>query len=159
MRARVGPGLQERPNSSLVPGAGVRPGPGFQPHFTRRPRHVLRMAAMVASPLRRGSLIWSQIAPSDLPSQAMDSGARCQCGSPDTRGSKLAAPWQVLQASRRRAMAVLAAHHQRLVRTHAVGLGRAVARGMTVDAARMLQNLARLLEQRDRARAAHRRCL
>jgi len=53
----------------------------------------------------------------------------------------------------RRAVPIGPAHHQRQVRLHALGLGRAVARGMTVHAARMRDHLTGLLEQRDRASA------
>jgi hypothetical protein len=53
----------------------------------------------------------------------------------------------------RRAVPIGPAHHQRQVRLHALGLGRAVASGMTVHAARMRDHLAGLLEQRDRASA------
>ena len=55
---------------------------------------------MSRPPLRARSLISSQIWPSDRPSHAIDSGARCHSGWPGTwAGSKLAPPWQVLQGS------------------------------------------------------------
>jgi hypothetical protein len=52
----------------------------------------------------------------------------------------------------RRAMPVDATDDHRPMRRHAIGLGRAIARGMTIETARMLQHLAGLAEQRDRAR-------
>ena len=52
---------------------------------------------------------------------------------------------------RRSAVAVGAAHDQRLMRPALIGLVRTVAGGMAVHAARMLQHLAGLLKQRNRA--------
>src|SRR5262249_50676082 len=51
---------------------------------------------------------------------------------------------------RRGAVAVGAAHDQRLMRPALIGLARAVARGMAIHAALMLQHLAGLLKQRKR---------
>jgi len=50
------------------------------------------------------------------------------------------------------AVAILAAHDQRLMRTSQVRLTRAIARPMAIHAARMLQQLADFLEQGDRPR-------
>jgi hypothetical protein len=55
---------------------------------------------------------------------------------------------------RRGAVAIGAAHDQRLMRSALISLARAVARGMTVHAARMLQHLAGFLDQRSRTRVA-----
>jgi hypothetical protein len=52
----------------------------------------------------------------------------------------------------RRAVSVDAAHDPGPVRLHAVGLGWSVVRGMTVQAARIQQDLARFPEQGDRSR-------
>ena len=49
-------------------------------------------------------------------------------------------------------MAIWPAYHRRIVRPHRIGLARAIAGGMAVEATRMLQDLARLAEQYDRAR-------
>ena len=51
---------------------------------------------------------------------------------------------------RRCAVTVGAAHDQRLVRPHSIGLGGTLAGRMAVHAARMLQDFARLLEQSQR---------
>src|SRR5216683_3667834 len=50
----------------------------------------------------------------------------------------------------RRAMSVGAADDHRPMWRHAIGLGRAIVRGMTIETARMLQHLAGLAEQPDR---------
>ena len=52
----------------------------------------------------------------------------------------------------RGAVAVGAAHDQRLMRPPLIGLARTVARGMAIHTARMLQHLAGLLKQRKRTR-------
>ena len=50
------------PNSALVPGAGVRPGPGFQPQLDQAVgRHVLEDRGDVAAAVAPGSLSCSQI--------------------------------------------------------------------------------------------------
>ena len=65
--------------------------------------------------------------------------------------SKLAGPWQVVQRMPDGAEIVDAAHDQRHVRMPVVTLRRPVAGRMAVDAARMGDDLAGLLEQRQRA--------
>src|SRR3981081_2462931 len=51
----------------------------------------------------------------------------------------------------RRAMSISPAYDHRPMGHHAIGLGRAVAHGMTIETARMLQHLAGLAEQRNRS--------
>ena len=155
VRAGVGPGLQQR--AELLVGARRRrparprvPAPLHQAVL----RHVLEdrgdVAAAVAS---RVLELRCRSGRATCPPRPSTPAPASQCGSPGTRaGSKLAPPWQVLQAMPRRAVAILAAHHQRLVRSHLVALARPLADGMAVHAARMLQNLAGLLEQGNRAR-------
>ena len=118
------------------------------------------ISSIVLPPLRAGSLICSQIWPSDLPSQAISIGARCQSGWPGMLFSVSAwpttatfsAPWQVLHIMPGMPISAVAARDRRLVRMHVHALQRAVGRRVAVDAARMLDDLAGLLEQRDRPR-------
>lgn len=67
------------PNAACVPGAGVRRPPGIQAQPTRLSSDTWwSSASMSFAPLRAGSLICSQIAPSERPCHPMDAGARRQ---------------------------------------------------------------------------------
>src|SRR5882762_2481009 len=69
------------PSCAWVPGAGSRLPPGFHPQPTSESCAMCSwMAASVLPPLRFGSLICSQIWPSDFPCHAIDFGATCHCG-------------------------------------------------------------------------------
>jgi hypothetical protein len=137
------------PNAACVPGAGVRRPPGIQAQPTRLSSDTWwSSASMSFAPLRAGSLICSQIAPSERPCHPMDAGARRQAP-PRRRSCGVMAG---AAGKARRAVSVDAAHDPGPVRLHAVGLGWSVVHGMTVQAARIQQDLARFPEQGDRSR-------
>ena len=81
------------PACFCVPGAGLRPAPGAHAQPTRwsSPICSTRLASD-RLPLRAGSLIWAQISPIVLPSQAISRGARCQIGFPARAGLEVRPP-------------------------------------------------------------------
>ncbi len=115
-----------------------------------------RVGAVQPCPCRRsalGPLIWAQIAPSERPCQPIDAGARRQPRFPGPpRGAEVRRMMAGAAGKPRRTVSVDAAHDPGPVRLHAVGLGRSVVHRMAVQAARILQDLARFSQQGDRSR-------
>ena len=122
--------VMSAPNSACVPGAGVRPAPGDQPQPTRlsspmwcdQRRHVLAAVA------RRILDLLADLRRASLPSQAIDSGREVPLRmTGHARRIVVGGVMAGVAGHAGRAVAVGAAHHQRLVRPHAVGLQRALA--------------------------------
>ena len=140
------------PNCFCVPGAGVRPWPGFQPQATSSSWALCsQICSSVLPPLRAGSLICAQICPGVRPSQAISSGARCHFGAPGTRAcSRLRSWWQDAQCIAGTPSSIGPRTAGGIVHQVPIALPRPVVGRMAVDAARMEQHLARLREERER---------
>ena len=136
-----------------------RPRPPAQPTRWSSPICSTRPASD-RLPLRAGSLIWTQISPSVLPSQAISRGARCQNGiarhPPRLEVGRLMAN---RTSHRRQAEAVGAPFDRRLMKSRRVALARAVPSGMAIETAGAGQHLAELskISGRPRSRIADRR--
>ena len=149
------------PNTSWLPGTGSRPAPGFHPQPTRESWAMCStISSIVLPPLRSGSLICSQICaerlafpghldrrqmPGRVPRNALqgfgliddvDIGRTVACVAHHAGHADVA----------------VAARHGRLMLVHRHALQRAVAGGVAIHAARMLDDLAGLFEQGDGAR-------
>ena len=114
------------------------------------------ICASVLPPLRRGSLICSQICPSERCLPCHRSSARhATADAPARRTARSSHPGgRSCSACRSAPLSSRAAHHQRAVRMHVGALRRSLADRMAVEAARVLDHLAGFDEQRARALGA-----
>ena len=160
MRSAFAPSLEQRAEFGLRAGRGrpVRtgfPSPTHQSVFTHmmeERRHIaISIAAFVFDLL--ANLAERFALPSHLRRSQMPFGMTRDARRVEIRGM-MTGP--ALQAGR--TVIVCAADHQRLMRTHPVGLRGPIGGRMTVHAARIFDDPARFPEQRDRAFALISNC-
>ncbi len=153
-RAGLGPGAHGGAELGLGPGGGRalaarRPGPADQ----RVLGHVLQQGGHVETAVARRVLDLA----TDLAQRLAGPRHRRRRQMPfrmagHTRLRIVRRMMAGIARQARRAVPVGAAHHERHVRRHAIGLRGPLAHRMAVEAARVLQDLAGLAEQLDRSR-------